>query len=206
MIIDTNAWHYRLYAWWEAHIGNTPGYKENLCHYMRVVLFWAWATWFTQGIGSILYRLGKRTGRIGAAIGKRIVAVGEWEMWSWRGWHYVGRGFTGLVLALIVVAAGLVMSLLGLYAYYAIVINPETFFFWSGVVLWCILGLVAIGAALVVLITITAEVIGDRTLPSPPKVALPSPRMPSIVPLWWTWVLAKKHRICPFIEFRGEVD
>ena len=126
------------------------------------------------------------------------------SLWRWRGWRYVVRGSLVLAIVIAIAAASYVVFFLSLSAYYAIVIYPETFFFWSGVVLWCILGLVAIGVALVVLITITAEVIGDRMLPSPPKVKFPSPSMPSVVSLWWTWVLAKKHRICPFIEFEGK--
>ncbi len=47
--IDVNryAWHYHLYRWWIMHGGhNRPGYRENLCHYMRVLLFWTPLYWF----------------------------------------------------------------------------------------------------------------------------------------------------------------
>ena len=46
MIIDRNAWHYRVYQWWLQHSwGNEPGYKENLCHYFWVIVLQAPLTW-----------------------------------------------------------------------------------------------------------------------------------------------------------------
>lgn len=49
MIIDRNAWHYRVYKYWQDWgRGNTLAYRENLCHYVRVLLFWAPMTWLDQ--------------------------------------------------------------------------------------------------------------------------------------------------------------
>lgn len=45
--VDQHSWHYRAYNWWLSHGGgNKPGYKENLCHCMRVILIWVPAMWF----------------------------------------------------------------------------------------------------------------------------------------------------------------
>lgn len=44
-----SAWHYHLYLWWLSHSkGNRPGYMENLCHYMRVVLLWVPLLWMSK--------------------------------------------------------------------------------------------------------------------------------------------------------------
>lgn len=44
--VDQDAWHYRVYQWWQYHGGrNNWGYRENLCHYMRVILIWAPLFW-----------------------------------------------------------------------------------------------------------------------------------------------------------------
>lgn len=49
MIINTNSWHFRWYAYWlGTGRGVQPGYRENLCHYVRVLLFWAPMTWLDQ--------------------------------------------------------------------------------------------------------------------------------------------------------------
>ncbi len=48
-VATPSAWHFRLYRYWrEKSGGNKPGSRENLCHYVRVVAFWVWWTWFWQ--------------------------------------------------------------------------------------------------------------------------------------------------------------
>lgn len=46
--IDERSWHYALYTWWQRKSGfkKPPGFKENLCHYLRVVFFWVPLGWF----------------------------------------------------------------------------------------------------------------------------------------------------------------
>lgn len=44
-----SSWHTRWYRYWVKLGGEPPEYKENLCHYMRVLLFWAPQRWFWQG-------------------------------------------------------------------------------------------------------------------------------------------------------------
>jgi len=43
MVVKLNSWHGRLYQYWrrDARFKNTDTYRENLCHYSRVVLIWA---------------------------------------------------------------------------------------------------------------------------------------------------------------------
>ncbi len=42
MTIKTDAWHYRVYAYWTRFsLTYKESYQENLCHYMRVLLLWA---------------------------------------------------------------------------------------------------------------------------------------------------------------------
>lgn len=45
--VRKSSWHYRLYRYWQEKGGeNSWGYRENLCHYCRVVAFWAPKRWF----------------------------------------------------------------------------------------------------------------------------------------------------------------
>ena len=42
LVVSARSWHGRLYTWWRAQGGfKTIGYRENLCHYWRVVAIWA---------------------------------------------------------------------------------------------------------------------------------------------------------------------
>lgn len=54
--INRNSWHGRLYSFWQERSKyknpERTGYRENLCHYVRVVLFWGPATWFLHAKSS----------------------------------------------------------------------------------------------------------------------------------------------------------
>ena len=189
MSIDTSTWHYRVYAWWAWRVSYTG--QENLCHYMRVILFWSPATWLTHSIGAGFYWLGARTGAVG-------VAVGNWRVWLWGGWKYAGY---------VVVAAWAVMIVAGFATLIALLINAmvlytEGIFFWTGVVFACVVGGVLAIGAIALAGSMAVEFAEGHRLPRV-HLNLPSvrPSVPSIVPLWWTWVMAKKHHICPFITF-----
>lgn len=43
--VRPNSWHYRVYKWWKDQSGfdrkKSYTFRENFCHYSRVVLFWA---------------------------------------------------------------------------------------------------------------------------------------------------------------------
>lgn len=48
-VVSQDSWHYKLYKTWLDYGGSNPSsYKENLCHYWRVVIFWALARWFVN--------------------------------------------------------------------------------------------------------------------------------------------------------------
>ncbi|MBP7119415.1 hypothetical protein KBA63_05020 [Candidatus Woesebacteria bacterium] len=48
--ISGTSWHFKIYQWWknESHFDKDKplGFRENLCHYMRVVLIWGPIGWF----------------------------------------------------------------------------------------------------------------------------------------------------------------
>lgn len=48
MNIRTSTWHYRWYRYWSEYGRGNRGRQENLCHYVRVLLFWAPMTWIDQ--------------------------------------------------------------------------------------------------------------------------------------------------------------
>lgn len=62
MVISTNSWHYRWYTYWLAQgRGISERYQENLCHYVRVLLFWAPMTWLDQHTSWDWGKLSQRT-------------------------------------------------------------------------------------------------------------------------------------------------
>lgn len=47
--VGEESWHYKLYQWWKQQTGgNSWGYQENLCHYIRVIVLWVPLIWFFQ--------------------------------------------------------------------------------------------------------------------------------------------------------------
>lgn len=47
--VSKNSWHGRIYLNWKARGEfKTYGYRENLCHYVRVILIWAPINWFLK--------------------------------------------------------------------------------------------------------------------------------------------------------------
>src|SRR5579863_5972824 len=55
LTVSTSSWHGRAYAYWRQHAKHkTVGYRENLCHYCRVVLFWAPFAWFMHAGGEFI--------------------------------------------------------------------------------------------------------------------------------------------------------
>ena len=49
LVLSEDSWHVKVYRFWQKH-GELKtaknGYQENLCHYWRVVMFWAPINWF----------------------------------------------------------------------------------------------------------------------------------------------------------------
>lgn len=48
--VTPHSWHGKLYLMWKrlGGDGKKYGYRENLCHYVRVVLFWAPLSWYLR--------------------------------------------------------------------------------------------------------------------------------------------------------------
>ena len=45
-VVSARSWHAKMYAYWRQHgIYKTDNYRENLCHYVRVVLIWTPLAW-----------------------------------------------------------------------------------------------------------------------------------------------------------------
>lgn len=148
MTIKTDSWHYRWYLYWLDHgRGNKPGYKENLCHYMRVLVFWAPLTWLFGNAG--------------------LRTIGKWLLNIY------------LVVWLAGMAAGLVY--LAIYA-------PMTLF-WVGVGM----GSVVLAAILIGAVWVFLE---DRFAGKRIEV-------PGTLKLAAGYVMAKKRRICPFLDFEA---
>lgn len=49
LTMKSNSWHARWYRYWVSLGGKRPEYKENLCHYVRVLVLWAPLRWFWHG-------------------------------------------------------------------------------------------------------------------------------------------------------------
>ncbi len=55
MNVSTRSWHGRVYRWWTTQasyqwrLNNPNRRRETLCHYVRVILFYAPAVWFLTG-------------------------------------------------------------------------------------------------------------------------------------------------------------
>lgn len=150
MKIKSGTWHARVYQWWLRHgRGNEPGYRENLCHYVRVLLFWAPMTWID-----------------------RLTDVGTWGPRT---------------------VAVLYLSMIALMAIGVLIVVPaitQTTRF-----------LMAMGS-LAGLITTLGILYGigkfamTHRLPRIPTLGIPTTSR-----LIYEYGKAKKHRICPFIEF-----
>ena len=147
MTINMGSWHYRWYAYWlVASGGNKPNYKENLCHYMRVLVFWAPLCW-----------LGSHTP---TSVFKQILST--------ICLLYIGGVvFIGIPAAIVLLA----------------IFEP-----WA----LAILGVLILGALAATLLLMFLYVTFIEGHPV---------EVPGTVKLVGSYVMAKKRRICPFLDF-----
>jgi hypothetical protein len=116
MVIDITSWHYRWYAYWlREGRGIVPGYRENLCHYVQVLLFWAPATWLDQHtpLGRIPVG-GIYTGFLLVATAGGILYMLGWLIYFFvtdpmRGLLYLGIG-VGVLVGMLLFAVILVIG------------------------------------------------------------------------------------------------
>ena len=151
MTIKTDSWHYKWYAYWLTHgRGNTPAYKENFCHYVRVLMFWAPITWIDQHTFWDWEKLTMRT----------MIGVFAVSMLGWIGLMVTVAAMTQTTKFLM--AIGSLGGLLGI-----------------------------IGCLILLVKTMRGKKL----------------EIPGTVKLVGSYAIAKKRRICPFIDFeeRNEV-
>lgn len=49
-VVKADSWHAKMYAFWQNHgLVKNQNYRENLCHYCRVVTIWGPLSWFVFG-------------------------------------------------------------------------------------------------------------------------------------------------------------
>lgn len=146
MIIDKTTWHYRIWEYW-MRLSQTykSNYQENLCHYVRVLLFWAPLLW-----------LG--------------VQIRRWERFWVRLSHALGCLGTVLVFAafglLVLIGIGLLLFSLGGLVF-VLITDPLTFLLAMGILAGVIFGcaftlLIILGGT-----TLIINVLRDR---KPPKI------------------------------------
>ena len=106
LVIGADTWHGRWYRYWLSLGGKQPKYKENLCHYVRVLLIWAPLRWFFRG------SLGKAriTPWAVALIGAFFTAVGvSFFIWGRTAIHVylIGDGIAvAIVICLVLLGIG----------------------------------------------------------------------------------------------------
>ncbi len=200
-LIIGNSWHGRLYRWWDRAGGKhpNPDSRESLCHYVRVVVFWAPLRWSLMTaprrlpwlcplfmFGIVLFALESWLFRnsllellaIYALVGSILWALCNWisenvdRVVAWYERFSVG-------LALI---AGIVVG--------------AVFACWPGpslLLLGGTVGLFAICTALIVGISLLYEWIEERRSGKTREHA-------SAARVAIAYVAARKARICPYIE------
>lgn len=105
LTMGRNSWHARWYRTWVGLGGEPPKFKENLCHYVRVLLFWAPLRYFLYQ--PIVRFVTPAIATAAAAFIGGLTFVGLY----WPGNFMRGLTFTGIVLGLIVAAVAAVLGL-----------------------------------------------------------------------------------------------
>lgn len=221
LAVGRTSWHYRWYMWWQRKSGKTRS-TLDLCHYVRVLLIWAPLRWFFTAsrdgvitpvvvvvtvtlatfvaysftfwteltmrilailgaciVGvALLVWIGWLLHKAGAwkALGRRLVPIGEWLR---RPRAFGKSSVTPLsAFALVFLTAGLTAGF---------ITN------WAGMLI--VLGMI-VGAVVVI-----GGVVGSALWFQEHKQKQPQPTMSGARTVW-SFVVAKKHRVCPLIKVR----
>lgn len=251
LVVSRNSWHGRLYHFWRDHAEfKTSGYRENLCHYVRVILLWgplalflhlhpkrapyvrpatvtallailagaAWAMIYHPGdLFAVLWRV---------LVVMALTALGTYLLYlidrhkndikNW--WIEDGRGvgpvkklgrefvltFKGFVSACKKIGSALAFKIgkvpvwtLLLAAVFAVGVYIDI------IVLWLVLGTIAFlfGGGMVLLVAnIIADALVDYLRSRRIQREYTEPRDEGILKVGTRFVVAKKGKICPFIE------
>lgn len=260
--VREGSWHHRLYQYWRSKGGWIPySYHENLCHYVRVCIFWAPFAWFLyaklKGVfflrpwvislitlllatiavtaviwpsaswkvnSTILIAIGAIIGVVAIATAFLLIFSGikkriGRKIEDWWHCHEVGiekwidrlKNITIVLILIVVVCLFIFLLVLGFWKI------PLTI----GIVIGVILGIVL---AAVTLLLIIALLVGYLIEPAWKRLrhryaTAPTIRMPIViskvatktieetrdgVSLAGHYIRAKKHRICPLINFVDE--
>lgn len=197
MTIKTTAWHYKMYRWWRDTLDREHLPRPNLCTYFWTVMLWAPLLW-------TLVALAAGLGKIGGAMGNAIFApLVDWGGWGWNGWRKVQLAFVALWVG------GMSGGLLYLLVL-ALIANWSLTLTIGGLIIGGIIG-IGVGILVIVLTIVTiGEIMGER--PKKEKKYKPAPelrepfRMPPTLALIWGYLMGKKHKVCPFLEFEGEEE
>lgn len=183
IVVDGRSWHRRAYGYWERKIAHDPPETLNLCLYMRAVLI------YVPGYFLIM-ALALTVGTIGL-----IVTSPLWVPFFmlWLVFDGARRRINALLDCLTnIVVVGIALVVLVGIAGMLVVLALDAW--WEPLLL--IGGIAGLFAA----IAIVSLLIGRRRKKKSGETTTSS----GIAKLSWSWLRAKKHRICPLIETRKE--
>ncbi len=226
LTVDISSWHYRVYAHWRANIARKPPMQIDLCHYMRAILLFT--PGYYVGIGLFYAAIGVAFALAAAFLLVTLPLWGPvWLITHNRTWHKglaarikyrMKRGAhrTGGWMAdkghYVLIGLGVVTI-----AVYFVLLTLDTW--WYGIAIY---GGILAGLALAVALGVgiyhlvngwflprRREKLAARP-PKEPKEAKPrkvkQAKGPGVFSLMWSWIKAKKKRICPLIQTNDTVQ
>ena len=226
MTVSRKSWHYRLYQYWQKTGGkNQYGFRENLCHYCRVVALWAPLHWFLY---QKLWSLSVLRPWVIALVTMLLSTIGVTAaIWPAEFWHVFGRILIvlGMTIGIMLLIAFIMWAFLWklnvddkVKAWFdrhektKTILEASPFVF-LGVYFLGLLGLgfyfhplitgIVIGSLIgTVMLLIAVASLWERYR----KRAYATPKRPPTaigegVKLAWQYLMAKKHKVCPLIRF-----
>ena len=216
LVFRHDLWHVRWYRLWIELGGKPPANKENLCHYMRVILFAAPFRWYFCGGGR---RFIKKTMLLILLL---LLVFITYQFYSDFGGGSRGLQLTGIFFGLLFVAVSIFYGVVRLALRYptpsiVIVTIPTLFLLgWAVVeepiIMAQIFGAIFGFAAVMTAIFIVVTWVASRLFPvrdEPPKTKSKSwgdriwEEVVDFFKLFVTYLSTKKRgsRACPFVEF-----
>jgi hypothetical protein len=110
--IRPDSWHARWYRLWLELGGKKPAYKENLCRYVRILLFWAPLRWFF--LGRFVWLLTPAV--VVSSIG--LVYVSVWVFTTWTSVSLRILEEAGILLGIIFALIAIIAILIALHDRY----------------------------------------------------------------------------------------
>jgi hypothetical protein len=177
LIVDRHSWHHKIYQHWMGRYASSPPPGQlNLCHYMRVVLIYAPATYFFLAFLAMLTVLT-------ALLWLPFFLLYKIHPRSRRAMDRIINRLPDIVTFLIPIVFAAMLI--------AILVTQFLEAWWKG--------LAYLGGILLVLIAILGLIVLSEHL----KTRRQQPRSAeadSSAKLAWAWVKGKKERICPLLK------